>query len=119
MIASCGVSDTNGDQDNNDKVEKFLGTWNVSDQPDRLNYVVSIRRSPLYDDRVLLENFADMGNNAIGLVVNNTIVIDQQDIGNGYKTEGTGDYINEDKLDFEFFLDDGIDKELRKATFTR
>jgi len=119
LIASCGVDDIDGNQDNDDKVEKFLGTWNVSDQPARLNYIVAIERSPLYSDRVLLDNFADLGNKAIGLVVDNTIVIDQQDIGNGFTTEGSGNYINENKLEFEFLLDDGIDKELRRATFAK
>jgi len=119
LIASCGVNDIDGNQDNDDKVEKFLGTWNVSDQPARLNYIVAIERSPLYSDRVLLDNFADLGNKAIGLVVDNTIVIDQQDIGIGFTTEGSGNYINENKLEFEFFLDDGIDKELRRAAFTK
>lgn len=119
LITSCGVSDIDGNQGNDDKVEKFLGTWNVSDQPERLNYVVTIQRSPLYADRVLMENFADLGSDAIGLVVDNTIVIDQQDIGNGFKTEGSGNYINENKLEFEFFLDDGIEKELRRAAFTK
>jgi len=119
LIASCGVNDIDGNQDNDDKVEKFLGTWNVSDQPTRLNYIVAIERSPLYSDRVLLDNFADLGNKAIGLVVDNTIVIDQQDIGNGFTTEGSGNYISENKLVFEFFLDDGIDKELRRATFAK
>ncbi len=119
LIASCGVNDIDGNQDNDNQVEMFLGTWNVSDQPARLNYIVTIQRSPLYADRVLMENFGDLGSNTFGLVVNNTIVIDQQDIGNGFTTEGSGNYISENKLEFEFFLDDGIDKELRRAIFTK
>jgi len=118
LIASCGTTDLN-DQTDNSATEKFLGTWNVSDQPARLNYAVKIKQSVNATDKVILENFADLGNNAVGLVVNNTIVIDKQDIGSGFTTEGTGDFVNENKLQFEFFLDDGIDKELRKASFTR
>jgi hypothetical protein len=120
LIASCGTSDKDGGSDkSDDKVEKFLGTWNVSDQPARLNYIVKIKPSPLSSDKVIMDNFADLGGSAIGLVVNNTIVIDKQEIRNGFKSEGSGDYVNENKLQFEFFLDDGIDNELRKATYTK
>lgn len=118
IIASCGTTDLNNDSGTNDR-DKFLGTWNVSDQPARLNYQVTIKKSVTYDDQVSLDNFADLGNSATGIVVGNTIVIDKQDVGSGFSTEGTGDYINENKLQFDFFLDDGIDKELRKASFTR
>lgn len=117
MITSCETTDPADDPV--DQVEKFIGTWNVSDQPARLNYVVNIERSPVFGDRVILVNFADMGNSAIGFVVNNTIVIDEQEIGVGFKTEGSGTFINDQLLEFEFFLDDGIDKELRKAIFTK
>lgn len=117
LIASCTT--TEPDDEPKDEVGKFLGTWNVSDQPARLNYVVTIERSPTVTDQVLLGNFADLGDDVVGLVVNNTIVIDQQDIAGGFKTDGSGNYIDENKLEFEFFLDDGIDKELRQAVFTK
>lgn len=118
LISSCGDFGLEDDPGSDDHVTKFLGTWSVSDQPARLNYIVVISKSPVNSDQVILNNFGDLGGTAIGLVVNNTIVIDQQDIGSGFKSEGTGDYVSENKLQFEFFLDDGIDKELRKATFT-
>jgi len=118
MAGSCGTTDLNNDQGTNDR-DKFLGTWNVSDQPARLNYQVTIKKSVASSDQVILDNFADLGTGVVGLVVKNTIVIDQQDIGSGFTTEGTGDYINDKKLSFDFLLDDGIDKEQRKATFTR
>jgi len=118
MTSSCGTSDLNNDPGTGDR-DKFFGTWSVSDQPARLNYQVTIKKSVTSSDQVILQNFADLGNNAVGLVVGNSIVIDTQDLGGGYSTEGSGDYIDKNKLQFEFFLDDGIDKELRKATFTR
>jgi len=102
-----------------DRRLKFLGTWNVSDQPARLNYVVTIEKHPLYEDKVNLKNFADLGGRAVGLVVGNTIVVDEQVIVGDYKVEGTGSYINASKMNFDFFIDDGIDKVLRKAVFTK
>lgn len=113
---SCETSSVEGGID---PVVKFLGSWKVSDTPARINYNVTIERSTLNSDQVILNNFGDLGGSAIGLVVNNTIVIDNQDIGGGFQSEGSGNYINEDELKLEFFLDDGIDKELRKATFTK
>jgi hypothetical protein len=119
ITTSCGTTGLNNDPPDNSATDKFLGTWNVSDQPARLNYIVKIKQSVTASDQVILENFADLGKNAVGLVVNNTIILDSQNIGSGFTTEGTGDFVNENKLQFEFFLDDGIDKELRKAIFTR
>lgn len=110
------AGDPNSD---NDDVQKFLGTWSVSDLPARVNYSVKIERVPLNDNQVILNNFGDLGGQATGLVVNNTIVIDLQNIGSGYQSEGSGTYVNSKQLQFEFFLDDGIDKELRKATFSK
>lgn len=118
VVSSCGTTDLN-DPGTNDDASKFLGTWNVSDQPARINYVVKIQRSVVASDKVILDNFGDLGGSATGLVVGNAIVIDQQNIGGGFSAEGTGDYISENKLQFEFTLDDGIDKEQRKAIFTK
>ena len=119
VFSSCGDFGLDDDPAGVDKVTKFLGTWTVSDQPARLNYIVKISRAPVNSDQVMLNNFGDLGGTATGLVINNTIIIDLQNIGSGFKSEGTGDYMSENKLQFEFFLDDGIDKELRKATFTK
>ena len=82
----CGTTTT----DDDDPVEKYLGTWQVSDQPARLNYEVKIDRNPSNTAEVLLRNFADFGGTATGLVVGNSIVIDKQSVGDEYKVEGTG-----------------------------
>lgn len=119
LIASCGDFGIEDNPSTDDQVAKFLGSWNVSDQPARLNYVVKIERSQINSDQVIMKNFGDLGGSAVGLVVKNNIVIDKQDIGSNFKSEGSGFYVNEKKLEFEFFLDDGIDNELRKATFTK
>ena len=102
-----------------DPVEKFLGTWSVSDQPERLNYSVTIEKDPGNSAYVLLKNFADMRESVRGLVVGNNIVIEKQDIGGGYFCDGTGTYKTKYELEFHFTLDDGIDAENRKAIFTK
>lgn len=117
-FSSCAPVD-NGGGTTVDATQKFIGRWNVNDQPARLNYVVEIKNRPGYDDQVILENFADLGTQAIGLVVSNTIVIDNQSLGGPYRTEGTGTFIKSDQLEFEFMLDDSIDLDARKASFTK
>ncbi len=91
----------------------------MNDQPARINYTVTIVRNPSQSANVLLNNFADMGESADGLVVGNTIVIDKQNIGNDFLCNGTGTYKTSQQLEFEFILDDGIDQENRTAIFTR
>ncbi len=115
MISSCALEDDNP----SDPIEKYLGTWNVNDQAGRINYVVTIQRNPAQSSYVLLQNFADMGESADGLVVEDHIIIEKQDIGSGYFCSGTGTYKSKYELGFEFILDDGIDTEPRKAVFSR
>jgi len=116
VFQACAVEDDNNPAD---PIDKFLGTWNVNDQPGRINYTVTIVRNPSQSVNVLLNNFADMGESANGLVVGNTIVIDKQNIGNDFLCNGTGTYKTSQQLEFEFILDDGIDQENRTAIFTR
>jgi len=116
VFQACAVEDDNNTAD---PIDKFLGTWNVSDQPGRINYTVSIVKNPSQSVNVLLNNFADMGESANGLVVGNTIVIDKQDVGNDFQSNGTGTYESANQLVFIYILDDGIDQENRKAIFTR
>jgi len=116
LFQSCAIED---DSDYSDPREKFVGTWNVSDQPGRINYSVNISKNPAQSTNVLLYNFADMGGSANGLVVGNRIIIDKQPIGNDFLSNGTGNFISENRLEFTFVLDDGIDLEDRKAVFSR
>ncbi len=117
-IGFIGCDTTNSNNDD-DPIEKYLGTWQVSDQPARLNYEVIIDPNPANSTEVLLKNFADLGGTAIGLVVGNSIIIDKQTIASGFQVEGTGSYIGSKELRFDYELDDGIDKENRKTVFSR
>ena len=123
MILSYSCTTTDpidpGDGNQTDRREKFVGTWSVSDEPARLNYEVKIEKHPLYEDKVKLHNFADLGVFAVGTVVGNSIVIEKQELTDNYSVEGTGSYIKTTRLEFTFLLDDGIDLENRKAIFTK
>jgi len=116
IMQSCAAID---DADGADDKEKYYGTWSVSDQASRLNYSVTITANPSNSSEILLNNFADLNSSAIGLIVNNNVVIDNQPLGDGYTVVGTGKYISSNKLEFNFDLNDGIDSESRVATYTK
>jgi hypothetical protein len=120
VVISCEEEDViDGGGNQQDIAAKFLGTWDVSDQAARINYVVTIERHPLYADQVRLMNFADAGGSADATILNNTLLLEEQSVGSGFKVDGTGLYINTKRLQFEFMLDDGIDNLPRKAVFTK
>ena len=116
---ACGDTLDLNPGNSTENVSKFLGTWHVSDQADRLNYDVEIKRSTNDSTSIILENFADMGGSAIGMVIGNNVVISLQPIGGGMKSEGTGVYLSANELKFNFTLDDGIDSESRLAFFNK
>jgi hypothetical protein len=115
FFASC-IPDDNSDLN---PVDKFLGTWSVSDNAVRLNYQVTISSNPLNSAEVLMSNFADLGKSAVGLVVGNTFVVEGQTLVGNYLVSGTGSYVSDSRLNFNYELNDGIDVETRQATFSR
>jgi hypothetical protein len=114
-LQSCAVTTDDDVVD----MEKYVGTWSVSDQSSRLNYSVSITINPSNSAEILLNNFADLNSTAVGLVIGNSVVLDSQQLGSGYSVNGSGSYVNSGKLEFNFSLNDGIDIESRIASFTK
>ncbi|MDD3637209.1 MAG: hypothetical protein AB7D35_03530 [Bacteroidales bacterium] len=102
-----------------DAVSKYLGSWSVTDNAAKLNYEVNIDRNSSNSSMVVLRNFAGSGANADGLVVSNSLIVEDQLIGAGWRVAGTGKYINEDKLNFTYTLEIGGNVENRVATFSR
>ncbi len=115
IIGSC----TDTSEDPTDDTKKYIGIWNVTDNTTRINYVVEIEPNPSNSTEILLNNFADLGDAAVALVVGNSIVIDTQLLGSGYTISGSGSYINNKKLSITYNINDGIDSETRNASFTR
>jgi len=115
VLQSCAVTSDDEDGD----IDKYFGTWSVSDQAARLNYNVTITANPSNSSEILLNNFADLNSTAVGLVVGNNIAIDNQSLGSNYMVNGSGSYINSSRLEFNFSLNDSIDIESRVAVFTK
>lgn len=101
-----------------DIVAKFIGTWHVTDSKAKLNYDVTIERDVLNETKIVMNNFAGLGGKIKGEIVGNAVVIDKQSI-NEYSVEGTGSYSNNKLINFTYRLSDGVDEEMRNATFTR
>ncbi len=120
LISSCTDDDLlpGNDDNTNDLAAKYLGTWHVYEPDKKLNYDVTITRKGNSDTYIILNNFASVGN-ATGLCTENSVVIEQQKLTDDYTVEGSGDYINKKKMTFTFTLNDGIEEEVRNATFTR
>lgn len=115
LVTSCAdINDEDGDA-----IQKYLGEWNVSDQSARINYKVTIIANPSNSSEILLQNFADLGNTAVALVIGNSLAIDSQQLGKDYTVNGSGSYINSSKIVINFDLNDGIDEVSRIATFTK
>ena len=115
LLGSCAITT----EDESDDIEKYTGTWSVSDQSVRINYSVTITTNPSNSAEILINNFADLGSTAVGLVIGDSVVIDNQSLGSDYSVNGDGQYINNGKLEFSFKLKDGIDNEARVAIFTK
>jgi hypothetical protein len=115
LIGSCAITT----DEETDDLQKYVGAWNVVDQAAKLNYNVTINTNPSNSSEILLDNFANLGTTAIGLVIGNSVVIDNQLLGADYSVSGDGNYINSIKLEFNFDLNDGIDSEARIAVFTK
>ncbi len=120
-MVSCTDDDPFNNDPDNDVAEKFLGTWHVSDNGAKLNYDVIIERSTLNpNSEIILNNFAGLNGSVKGSVIDNSVVISKQTAGDdNYTVEGSGNYVNNNKLEFTYTLDDGIESELRKAVFSK
>jgi hypothetical protein len=90
-----------------DPVAKFLGTWKVSESCNRNNYTAKIYADPGNSAQVLIENFGDPGpgyDQAVGLVVSNTIYISSQTIGEGWTVSGQGTYSSDGTISWNYTL---------------
>ncbi len=122
LLSACAPDDSTTPKAPVDPVAKFLGTWHVVDNAARINYDVTIARHKIYPKtKVYLYNFADLGGRMDGEVVGNTILIHNALTGTqGYTIDdGTGTWINANRIDFNYTLNDGVDVEVRQAVFTK
>lgn len=118
--SSCEIVDD--DPDPTDPVQKFLGTWKVSETCTRMNYTVQISPDPGNTAQVLIYNFGNPGpgyNPAVGLVVSNTIYVQSQTIGEGWTVSGQGTYQSGGSMSWTYALIIGPGQLDCNSVFTR
>ncbi len=100
--------------------EKFLGTWTVEESCIRLNYEVAIEADSTDDKRVLLYNFAFMGqefNPAYGFVSGGTVNLPQQSIGDGWEIKGSGTLQSDNTIIWTYYIEIGANGSNCQANF--
>ncbi len=116
---SCTDGDSIVDPAENNR-EKFLGTWSVYESCIRLNYEVEIEADTLDDTKVLLYNFAFMGQEfdpAYGFVSGSKVSIPQQAIGDGWQIKGSGTLQTEGKIIWTYYIEIGATGSNCQANF--
>lgn len=76
--------------DDGDARDIFLGSWSVVDECTKQSYRSTISYDPSNSAQVLISNYANLNKAAKAVVAGNSIVIESQDIGNGYTVSGYG-----------------------------
>ncbi len=103
---SCSDDDDNS-VDDTDPRDKFIGNWSVNETCTRRIYSVTIRKDPNNSTKVLIDNFADpdFGDPAVGYVLNDLITLDPSSkIGDEWTVSGTGELINEKRMEWDYTL---------------
>jgi len=105
QVPACVPVDEDNDPD--DPVAKFLGSWNVSESCRRGSHTVEITQDPSNSAQVLLDNFGNPGSGydpAVGLVVSNSIHVYSQTIGEGWTISGKGTYQSDGTIAWDYTL---------------
>lgn len=88
MLPSC--TQENDILNDGESRDAFIGNWSVNDECFKQTYGVSISADPSNFSLVQISNFANLGRTATGVVAGSSIVVENQDVGNGYSVSGSG-----------------------------
>lgn len=121
LFVSCEDSDDNNPSPVPDVRDKFVGTWNVTENCNKGNYVASISKDPSNSARILLSNFADSqaGQPDTALVASGTAHLYAQINSEGWYLEGNGTYNADGTIGWQFTLEISGFREDCSATWTR
>lgn len=76
--------------DDGDIRESFMGNWSATDNCTKQTYGVEIDIDNSNSSQVIIENFANLGQDAKAVIAGSSIYVENQDIGGGYKVSGNG-----------------------------
>lgn len=120
ITAISGCSTADDDPDAGDSRDKYLGEWQVTETNSRLNYRVTITKDPMNSSNIVLDNFADSGTKATGLVIDNNVEMPEQTIGENWtlkNASGSRDAVNLLTFRFDLVIDGNTTN--HNATFTK
>jgi len=118
-MPSC-KPDNNEDADQRDK---FIGTWNCaetsSQNPNTINFSVSITKDDLTQNEILLDNFYHLGSDQKSrmIVDYSNVSMPQQTICN-LNVNGSGAYTNSN-ISLVYYVNDGADIDTVNALLTK
>ena len=121
LSPACDLG-TDDPVDPGDPRDKFLGGWKVNESCNRGNYIVTIKPDDSNSSQVLLENFANAGpdsDDAVGLVVSNSIIVSSQTIGEGWTVSGNGEYKQDGTISWNYSLVIGAFQEDCTAVYSK
>lgn len=123
FITGCEETDNFLPDENSDPRDEFIGKWNCSESELKSaeDFTVTIQKDPDNSSRVLLQNFALLGQDKYpyGLITGDKITLPEQEAGNWTIKDAGGQLVGEDKIEWEYTLFDGADEKNYIATYTR
>jgi hypothetical protein len=128
VVSSAGVfvscePDNTTNVDPNDPRNEYVGVWQFketkklkSGENINMSYVVTISLDPDNSSQVILNNFVGSGQDFIGIVTSNQIVVSLQTFENGVTAEGSGEKTGSGKMGWNYYTIIGGDKVYVVAT---
>ena len=120
-IESCTKTETTPSPSGDDRA-KFLGTWNVNESYQKINYDVTIIADPNESSRVLIDKFAGQptGNRATAIVSGNSITLDaNQNVGGATNVSGNGTMSGTTRIIWTYTFLHGGDAFSATAVYTK
>lgn len=122
FLVSCDPNDNS--PDDTDPRDKFVGNWTCNEnstQNGSSTFTVNISLNSGNSTQIYIANLYALGtsNKVYAVVAGDNATIPQQNIGS-YTANGSGSmYSNDTKIDFDYYMNDGADKDTCSAVFTK
>lgn len=119
FILSCTTDDNS--TNNPDARANYLGTWGVTETQVKTYYVVTITADPNAANRVLIANFAGLGNSVVAtaFISGSSITLDPGQSVAGFTLNGGGSLSGSSAMNWTYSLNDGADITQYTAIFSK
>lgn len=119
IISSCAKEDVAAPS--TDNRARFLGTWGVNETSQKAYYDVKIDADPNASDRVLIQNFGNLGNDkrATAFISGSAITLDENQTISSWLLNGGGNINGSTTMIWSYTMDNGATTITANATFTK